>query len=193
MFHQIRGTAVFYAQKIFLKNPKFFFTDAGTFLFFLFVLYMDGDKAAIIFSNVIEREKQQYFHKNKQKGVRYKMTNSSLWEQENQEKLRDDYFYRCAHGIQNNYVYPIRRIICEGCGNIFYTMVPVKKYCNERCCYLGFWKHKREKRLAMRKDTVCKTCGNTFTPKRSGAVYCSNACRQKAYRQSVTDNGKCSK
>ena len=121
------------------------------------------------------------------------MTNSSLWEQENQEKLRDDYFYRCAHGIQNNYVYPIRRIICEGCGNIFYTMVPVKKYCNERCCYLGFWKHKREKRLAMRKDTVCKTCGNTFTPKRSNAVYCSNACRQKAYRQSVTDNGKCSK
>ena len=86
------------------------------------------------------------------------MTNSSLWEQENQEKLRDDYFYRCAHGIQNDYVYPIRRIICEGCGNIFYTMVPVKKYCNERCCYLGFWKHKREKRLTMRKDTVCKTC-----------------------------------
>ena len=61
---------------------------------------MDGDKAAIIFSNITEREKQQYFHKNKQKGVRYKMTNSSLWEQENQEKLRDDYFYRCAHGIQ---------------------------------------------------------------------------------------------
>lgn len=28
------------------------------------------------------------------------MTSSSLWEQENQEKLRDDYFYRCAHGIQ---------------------------------------------------------------------------------------------
>ena len=69
-------------------------------MLFLFVLYMDGDKAAIIFSNITEREKQQYFHKNKQKGVRYKMTNSSLWEQENQEKLRDDYFYRCAHGIQ---------------------------------------------------------------------------------------------
>lgn len=34
------------------------------------------------------------------------MTNSSLWEQENQEKLRDDYFYRCAHGIQNDHVYP---------------------------------------------------------------------------------------
>src|SRR5580765_1066085 len=26
-------------------------------------------------------------------------------------------------------------------------------------------------------------CGNRFTPKRSTAVYCSNACRQKSYRQ----------
>jgi uncharacterized OB-fold protein len=33
----------------------------------------------------------------------------------------------------------------------------------------------------------CKGCGKTFTPKRSDAVYCSNACRQRAYRQSVTD------
>jgi hypothetical protein len=32
-----------------------------------------------------------------------------------------------------------------------------------------------------------KGCGKTFTPKRSDAVYCSNACRQRAYRQSVTD------
>lgn len=49
-------------KKTFEKSENFF-TDAGTFLFFLFVLYMDGDKVAIIFSNVIEREKQQYFHK----------------------------------------------------------------------------------------------------------------------------------
>ena len=34
---------------------------------------------------------------------------------------------------------------------------------------------------------ICKGCGKTFTPKRSDAVYCCNACRQRAYRQSVTD------
>lgn len=34
---------------------------------------------------------------------------------------------------------------------------------------------------------ICKGCGKIFTPRRSDAVYCSNACRQRAYRQSVTD------
>lgn len=121
------------------------------------------------------------------------MWSNSLWEQENQEKLRDDYFERLRAGTSDTYVYPIRRIICGGCGKVFYTTVHSKKYCNERCCYLGFWKHKREKRLEKRKDMVCKTCGKTFTPKRSDAVYCSNACRQKAYRQNVTDDFKSSK
>ena len=32
----------------------------------------------------------------------------------------------------------------------------------------------------------CKVCGKVFTPTRSDGVYCSNACRQKAYRQGVT-------
>lgn len=40
--------------------------------------------------------------------------------------------------------------------------------------------------LAVRK-IICKGCGKTFIPKRSDALYCSNACRQWAYRQSVTD------
>ena len=35
---------------------------------------------------------------------------------------------------------------------------------------------------------VCKVCGKVFTPKRSDGVCCSNACRQKAYRQGVTDS-----
>jgi hypothetical protein len=30
---------------------------------------------------------------------------------------------------------------------------------------------------------ACQVCGRTFTPARSDAVYCSSACRQKAYRQ----------
>ena len=121
------------------------------------------------------------------------MWNSSLWEQENQEKIKAEYFERLRAGTSDTYVYPIRRIICGGCGKVFYTYVRNKKYCNERCCSLGFWKHKREERLEKRKDMICKTCGNTFTPKRSDAVYCSNACRQKAYSQSVTDDFKSSK
>ena len=48
------------------------------------------------------------------------------------------------------------------------------------------WRRKQE-----RKDRICQTCGTTFTPKRSDAKFCCNACRQKAYRDSVTDNEKC--
>ena len=107
----------------------------------------------------------------------------------NQEQLKEDYRYQLLNGGPKNFVRPVHRIVCGGCAKIFYTEVPTKKYCSERCCYLGFWRHKREKRLEKRKDMVCKTCGKTFTPKRSDAVYCSNVCRQKAYRQKVTVDG----
>lgn len=88
---------------------------------------------------------------------------------------------------------PVRRIICEGYGNEFFTQVKVKKYCNEDCAKKGFWKHKRERRFEKHKDMICKTCGSIFTPKRSDAAYCCNACRQKAYCQSVTAGGSGSK
>ena len=41
--------------------------------------------------------------------------------------------------------------------------------------------------IGKRQNRICKGCGKAFTPKRSDAVYCCNACRQRAYRQSVTD------
>lgn len=118
------------------------------------------------------------------------MWDNRLWEQEHQEKLKCDYWYQLQNGGPECFTSPVRRIVCGGCGKVFYTMVPSKKYCSEQCGKLGFWKHKREKSLEKRKDMVCKTCGNAFTPKRSDAVYCSNACRQKAYRKSVTTNGR---
>ena len=49
------------------------------------------------------------------------MWNNSLWEQENQEKLKADYFDRLRAGTSDTYVYPIRRIICGGCGKVFYN------------------------------------------------------------------------
>ena len=56
------------------------------------------------------------------------MWNNSLWEQENQEKLKADYFERLRAGTSDTYVYPIRRIICGGCGKVFYTTVHSKKF-----------------------------------------------------------------
>ena len=73
-------------------------------------------------------------------------------------------------------MYPVRKIICKGCGKTFYTIVKSKKYCDYYTCgKLGNWKRQRQKRLAQRTGLVCRCCGKTFTPKRKDAVYCSIA------------------
>lgn len=41
----------------------------------------------------------------------------------------------------------------------------------------------REKRREERTDLKCQECGDTFTPDRSDAKYCSAACKQRAYRK----------
>lgn len=35
-------------------------------------------------------------------------------------------------------------------------------------------------------DMTCEVCGGKFTPSRWDALYCSGACRQKAYRRRIT-------
>ena len=45
------------------------------------------------------------------------------------------------------------------------------------------WSAEGKKRLEKRKNTECQQCGDTFTPDRSDAKYCSAACKQRAYRQ----------
>lgn len=108
------------------------------------------------------------------------------WEYTHQDDLKESYRLQEEEGVK--YVYPVRKIICFGCGNVFYTRIHSKRYCyNATCGRLGNYKHQLRHRLERRKDLVCAGCGKVFTPKRSDAKYCSNACRQRAYRQSVTD------
>ena len=84
--------------------------------------------------------------------------------------------------------HPVRKIICKGCGREFYTQIKGKKYCNYYLCgNRGYRKELSERAREARQDRICKACGKVFTPARSDGIYCSNACRQKAYRQSVTD------
>jgi hypothetical protein len=54
-------------------------------------------------------------------------------------------------------------------------------YCSPTCANEG---RVRARRLAdeRRRRSACATC-NTPLPIRSGATYCSNACRQRAYRR----------
>lgn len=107
------------------------------------------------------------------------------WEYENQETLKQWYEEKIS-GARPDLA--VRKIICKGCGRVFYTQIASKKYCYYHLCgNRGYQKDLKQRRLEKRQNRICKGCGKTFTPKRSDAVYCSNACRQRAYRQSVTD------
>ena len=117
--------------------------------------------------------------------MRYYGKWNSQWEYDNQELLESWYEKKVTGEKPDS---AVRRIICKGCGRIFYTLIESKKYCDyHRCGNLGYQKELKQRRLEKRKDTICKGCGKPFTPKRADAVYCSNACRQKAYRQSIAE------
>ena len=111
------------------------------------------------------------------------MTNEK-WEQNNQDYLKESYEETgfTAGG------YAVRKLICRGCGRVFYTTIYTKKYCHSYWCgNQANNRRQREYRQMRRQDLVCQCCGEKFTPKRAGAHYCSNACRQKDYRKRVTD------
>ena len=114
------------------------------------------------------------------------MTNAE-YEYKNQKDLKWLWYLQVTGRATE---YPsVRRITCKGCERVYFTQVHCVKFCYEcRFDNIGAKHVRRKTRLAKRENTVCKSCGNTFTPKRTGAVYCSNACRQKAYRSRVTDN-----
>jgi hypothetical protein len=49
------------------------------------------------------------------------------------------------------------------------------------------YKRRRQEKLARRSSQRCESCGTEFKRTRTDARYCSNACRQRAHRQPVTD------
>ena len=114
---------------------------------------------------------------------------NNQWEYENQDYMKSLY-ERKLSGEDPDLA--VRKIYCKGCGRVFYTQIETKKYCLYSLCgNRGYQKELKWRRAQERKDRTCQTCGNTFTPKRSDAKFCSNACRQKAYRENVTDTARC--
>lgn len=54
--------------------------------------------------------------------------------------------------------------------------------CSQRCQNDAYLK-RRKQRKALEKEKICSICGKQFTAKKRDAMYCSDACKQKAYRQ----------
>ena len=80
----------------------------------------------------------------------------------NQEQLKEDYRYQLLNGGPENFVRPVRRIVCGGCAKIFYTEVPTKKYCSEECGYKAQIKRQGVRKAAERKQkTIIDESGVT--------------------------------
>ena len=71
---------------------------------------------------------------------------------------------------------------CEGCGReVWLAWRRNRRYtsCSQRCTDMIRNKVRRKHHW----PTSCGICDRTFTPRRTDSQYCSNTCRQKAYRQ----------
>jgi hypothetical protein len=80
-------------------------------------------------------------------------------------------------------------MICENCGETFFTQRLHGRYCSEACKQQA--KRNREKtpkrhalidRNKKRLGVVCANCGADFNATSPRARYCSPACKQAAYR-----------
>lgn len=80
--------------------------------------------------------------------------------------------------------YRVWKRICPQCGKEFYTIDHFRKYCHlSDCRDIAKKKRMEEKKREHHSEHICSVCSASFIAKRTDAKYCSNACRQKAYRE----------
>jgi hypothetical protein len=84
--------------------------------------------------------------------------------------------------------YPDRAIRCGGCDRpMFVPWIGSPHRMQAFCCAPCQWTYQGHTRREARtlEDRPCQDCGATFTPKRKDSIYCSAACKQRAYRRRV--------
>ena len=100
------------------------------------------------------------------------------WEE--YESIHQPELKRC---YETNTGYRIWKKRCKNCGKEFYTMCHFRVYCQmSECRTETIKKQKEEQKRGHYSEHICPVCSASFISKRKDAGYCSNACRQKAYR-----------
>ena len=103
----------------------------------------------------------------------------------------------CARAYRGRYFQEERT--CAFCGRVVWRgrywarRYKRRVFCCERCQWSYYNARQVASRAKDRAGAECVVCGQPFEPARAGALYCSDACRQRAYRQrkaaeSVTDS-----
>lgn len=112
------------------------------------------------------------------KGELLTMT-TEQWERENQDTLQVMY---------EEGGYGVRQFRCGYCRKLLYTQTHNRKYCRyETCGHKALNLRNSIRRRQARGELTCACCGKTFDPVRADARFCSNACRQKSYRQRAAE------
>jgi hypothetical protein len=80
---------------------------------------------------------------------------------------------------------------CAGCDRPVHSTTPpwqaASVICCENCGHKARAIRNRAARAERRGTRDCESCRKTFTPSRTDSRFCSVACKQRAYRQRVTD------
>jgi hypothetical protein len=98
---------------------------------------------------------------------------------------------QCASGDWHyRYHYFEKPRPCVGCGRLVHSTTPSwqsASLCSEDCGHKARAVRDKAARAKRRGTRDCQSCRKTFTPTRTDSRFCSVACKQRAYRQRVTD------
>lgn len=81
---------------------------------------------------------------------------------------------------------------CVECGDKFFCNRHTGKYCSQRCVNDAMMRRRKQRNSERRiRQTNCLVCDTPIIQKEYCKIrrYCSNACKQKAYRRKVKANG----
>ena len=106
----------------------------------------------------------------------------SSWEEA--ESNRQDIL---KHNYETGTGYRVWKRKCKTCGKEFYTLCYFRKYCHlSDCRSIAKEKRNEQRKLEHFSEHTCSVCSGSFVSKRNDAKFCSNACRQKAYRYNAS-------
>ena len=91
------------------------------------------------------------------------------------------------HNYETSTGYRVWKRKCKNCGKEFYTLCYFRKYCHlSDCRSIASKKRNEQRKLEHFSEHTCSVCSGSFVSKRNDAKFCSNACRQKAYRSKAS-------
>ena len=115
--------------------------------------------------------------------VTQKNEHGNAAEREYAEQKKLKYWY------ENNVGYHVWKKKCETCGKVFYTICNYRRYCHlSDCRSIAEQKRNEERKQKHYSEHICSVCSTPFVSKRYDARFCSNACRQKAYRNNSKED-----